>query len=65
MFAITMGSLGIKRFKDTNISLLFKWLEAFGDRKEKLWKNIIMEKYGKDLNDWYKKRCLNAHGCGF
>lgn len=46
------GSLGIKRLRDVNISLLCKWLWELGNGENKLWKRIIFEKYGKEIGGW-------------
>lgn len=45
----------MRRFKDINQTLLFKWLWLFGKGGDKLWMKIIKEKYITEKDGWFTK----------
>ncbi|CAL5385255.1 unnamed protein product [Camellia sinensis] len=47
-----LGGLGIKRIKDINVSLLFKWWWKFGCEVNALWRRLLCSKYMFEENNW-------------
>ncbi|KAL5728306.1 hypothetical protein ACHQM5_001405 [Ranunculus cassubicifolius] len=58
------GGLGVRRLKDVNVSLLSKWLWWFGEGDGKLWRRIIVGKYGCSPGGWFSKNVFQSHGVG-
>ena len=36
----------------------------FGKEEDRLWKRVVVSKYGEDLGGWTSKPGRGAHGCG-
>lgn len=57
------GGLGIRRIIEINKALPRKWIWNFGITDGKLWKKIIVDKYGTLEGARFTKRNLTTHGC--
>ncbi|KAG5590502.1 hypothetical protein H5410_041016 [Solanum commersonii] len=57
-----LGSLGIKKLRAHNESLLKKWLWRFCCEEMALWRRFISQKYGL-LNSWIIEEVTSTLGC--
>ena len=48
---IANGGLGIRKITTFNKALLGKWLWQFGKEEDRLWKRVVVSKYGEDWGD--------------
>ena len=46
---IANGGLGIRKITTFNEALLGKWLWRFGKKEDRLWRRVVISKYGEDL----------------
>lgn len=60
---ITWCGLRINSLSDINVSLLCKWLWELGRGEKRLWKRLIVDKYGREEGGWCTKTCNKAHRC--
>ena len=58
------GGLGIRRIALLNKVLLGKWLWRFAFEKDKLWKKVIMEKFGQEGLGWRTNEARGTFGVG-
>ncbi|RVW52126.1 Nuclear pore complex protein NUP107 [Vitis vinifera] len=58
------GGLGIRRIALLNKVLLGKWLWRFAFEKDKLWKKVIMEKFGQEGLGWRTNEACGTFGVG-
>lgn len=63
--SLEWGGLGLHKIREMNKALLCKWLWAFGEGNDKLWKKVIRSKYGVEQGGWYSKPCRYSHRCSF
>lgn len=49
-----LSGLGIKRVRETNLSLLCKWFWRL--KEDRLWVRMLKEKYGTEAGDFFPKR---------
>ena len=61
---IANGGLGIRKITTFNEALLGKWLWRFGKEEDRLWRRVVVSKYGEDGGGWTSKLGRGAHGCG-
>ena len=61
---IANGGLGIRKITTFNKALLGKWLWRFGKEEDRLWRRVVVSKYGEDWGGWTSKLGRGAHGCG-
>ena len=59
-----VGGLGIRRVGLFNKALLGKWLWRFGIENHRLWRQVIVDKYGEARGGWCTRGVRGAHGCG-
>lgn len=50
-------------YMNFNKALLGKWLWRFGVEESKLWRRVLMAKYGVDKGGWCTKPIRRSHGC--
>nr|XP_033510409.1 uncharacterized protein LOC104090014 isoform X2 [Nicotiana tomentosiformis] len=55
------GGLGIRDLQVHNKAMLLKWLWRYGQEESRLWKDIIVAKYGAH-NHWCSKKTNTPHG---
>jgi hypothetical protein len=60
---IAHGGLGIRPLHLFNRALLGKWLWRFGREDNRLWKQVIVAKYGLEGGGWMIKPSRDRHGC--
>ncbi|RVW19306.1 LINE-1 reverse transcriptase-like [Vitis vinifera] len=58
------GGLGIRRIALLNKVLLGKWLWRFAFEEDKLWKKVIMEKFGQEGLGWRTNEARGTFGVG-
>ncbi|RVW70583.1 putative ribonuclease H protein [Vitis vinifera] len=58
------GGLGIRRIARLNKVLLGKWLWRFAFEEDKLWKKVIMEKFGQEGLGWRTNEARGTFGVG-
>ncbi|WJZ93749.1 hypothetical protein VitviT2T_012666 [Vitis vinifera] len=58
------GGLGIRRIARLNKVLLGKWLWRFAFEEDKLWKKVIMEKFGQEGLGWRTNEACGTFGVG-
>ena len=58
------GGLGVRRLIPFNKALLGKWLWRFGLEEHKLWRRVLVAKYGVDLGGWRTSHIRSPYGCG-
>jgi hypothetical protein len=61
---IAHGGLGIRPPHLFNRALLGKWLWRFGREDNRLWKQVVVAKYGVEGGGWITKPSRDRHGCG-
>ncbi|KAK9988965.1 hypothetical protein SO802_029204 [Lithocarpus litseifolius] len=61
---IANGGLGIRKLTTFNKALLGKWLWRFGMEEDRLWRRVVVSKYGEDWGGWTSKLGRGTHGCG-
>ena len=59
------GGLGIRRIALFNKVLLGKWLWRFAFDKDKLWKKVIMDKFGQEGLGWRTNEARGTFGRRF
>ena len=59
------GGLGIRRIARLNKVLLGKWLWRFAFEEDKLWKKVIMEKFGQEGLGWRTNEARGTFGRRF
>jgi len=47
--------LGIRKLTTLNKALLGKWLWQFGKEEDRLWRRVVVSKYGEDWGGWTSK----------
>lgn len=55
------SGLGVRRIREINKTILFKWLWRFGTEEMSLWHQIIEEKYG-GVSKWELLGTRNPYG---
>ena len=58
------GGLGVRRLIPFNKDLLGKWFWRFGLEDNKLWRRVLVAKYGADLGGWRISHIRSPYGCG-
>jgi hypothetical protein len=58
------GGLGVRRLIPFNKALLGKWFWRFGLEDNKLWRRVLVAKYGADLGGWRISHIRSPYGCG-
>ena len=58
------GGLGIKKLALLNRALLSKWNWRFVIKDERLWKKVIIIKYGVEEGTWYTQVSKASYGIG-
>jgi hypothetical protein len=58
------GGLGIRRLVDFNKALLGKWLWRFGMEDHRIWRCVLVAKYGLRIGGWCTDPVRGTHGCG-
>ena len=48
---IANGGLGIRKLTTFNKALLGKWLWRFGKEEDRLWRRVVVSKYGEEWGD--------------
>ena len=62
---IANGSLGIRKPTTFNKALLGKWLWRFGVKETRLWRRVVVLKFGKEWGGGPPTWEGGVHGCGF
>ena len=57
------GGLGIRELTTFNKALLGKWLWRFGKEEDRLWRRVVVSKYGEEWGGWTSKLGREVHGC--
>ena len=60
---IAQGGLGIRPLHLFNQALLSKWLWRFGREDTRLWKRVLVAKYGLEGGGWITNHSYATHGC--
>jgi hypothetical protein len=58
-----MVILGVRPLNPFNCALLGKWLWRFGQEETRLWRRVLVDKYGVEGGGWITKRSRGPHGC--
>ena len=58
------GGLGVRKLTTFNKALLGKWLWRFGIDGTRLWRRVVILKFGKEYGRWTSKLGRRVHGCG-
>ena len=61
---IANGGLGIRKLTTFNKALLGKWLWRFGIEENRLWRRVVVLKFGEEWARWTSKLGRGVHGCG-
>ncbi|XP_075658741.1 uncharacterized protein LOC142628552 [Castanea sativa] len=61
---IANGGLKIRKITTFNKALLGKWLWRFGKEEGRLWRRVVVSKYGEEWGGWTSKLGKGVHGCG-
>ena len=56
------GSLGMRRLGTFNKALLGKWIWRFTKEIDRLWRRVIVAKYGAGWSNWWPGRVGRSHG---
>ena len=60
---VAHGGLGIRPLHHFNRALLGKWLWRFGREDTRLWRRVVVAKYGLEGGGWISKHSRGPHGC--
>ena len=60
---IAHGGLGIRPIHLFNRAFLGKWLRRFGREDTRLWRQVVVAKYGLEGGGWITKPSRGRHGC--
>ena len=60
---IVQGGLGIRPLHLFNRALMGKWLWRFGREDTRLWRRVVVAKYGLEGGGWITKHSRGPHGC--
>ena len=58
------GELGVRKLTTFNKALLGKWLWRFGIEETRLWRRVVVLKFGEEWGGWTSKLGSGLHGCG-
>uniref|UniRef100_A0A2N9FB34 Alpha-N-acetylglucosaminidase tim-barrel domain-containing protein n=2 Tax=Fagus sylvatica TaxID=28930 RepID=A0A2N9FB34_FAGSY len=61
---IADGGLGVRKLVPFNRALLGKWLWRFGEEGDRLWKRVLIARYGAVCGGWSTGLVRGSHGCG-
>ncbi len=61
---IADGGLGVRKLVPFNRALLGKWLWRFGEEGDRLWKRVLIARYGAACGGWSTGLVRGSHGCG-
>ncbi|XP_028061851.1 uncharacterized protein LOC114265286 [Camellia sinensis] len=59
------GRLGVRRLVLFNLALLGKWLWRFVEKREQLWRRVVVAKFGVVRGAWCSGRVGHSHGFGW
>lgn len=58
------GGLGVRRLALFNVALLGKWLWRFVEENTRLWRRVVVVKFGEGRGGWCSGRVGQSHGLG-